>query len=46
MISTMIEPAITIYPDSAKLGAYDKASGTRLLFRIAEAVDYYDGETT
>jgi uncharacterized cupin superfamily protein len=45
MLSTMIEPAITIYPDAEKLGAFDKASGTRLLFRTADAVDYYEGET-
>ena len=46
MFSTMIEPAITIYPDSEKLGAFDKASGTRMLFRIGEEVDYYEGELT
>jgi uncharacterized cupin superfamily protein len=46
MLSTSIEPAIAVYPDSNKLGAYDKASGTRMLFRIGDAVDYYDGEAT
>ena len=45
MLSTMREPAITLYPDSNKLGAFDKASGTRMLFRCGEAVDYYDGES-
>lgn len=46
MFSTTIEPAITIYPDSDKLGAYDEASGTRMLFRVGDAVDYYEGEVT
>jgi len=44
MFSTMIEPAICVYPDSGKIGAFDKPSGTRTLFRIREAVDYYEGE--
>ena len=44
MLSTAIEPAITLYPDSDKLGAFDQHSGTRMLFRRRDAVDYYEGE--
>lgn len=45
MLSTMREPAITVYPDSDKVGAF--AAGEeplRLLFRRSSAVDYFDGE--
>ena len=47
-ISTSGEPDVVIYPDSAKLGAYERlpdGSGLRTMFRIADAVDYYEGET-
>lgn len=40
------EPDIVIYPDSGKLGAFERlpdGSGLRELFRLAESVDYYDG---
>ena len=46
MFSNVLEPAMTVYPDSSKLGAFDKPSATRLLFRIGDAVDYYEGEIT
>jgi uncharacterized cupin superfamily protein len=45
--STNGEPDIVIYPDSGKLGAFERAidgGGLRRLFRIDDAVDYYDGE--
>lgn len=45
--STSGEPDVVIYPDSAKLGAYERlpeGGGVRALFRLADAVDYYDGE--
>lgn len=45
MFSNVVEPAITVYPDSNKLGAFDKPSATRLLFRIDDSVGYYEGET-
>jgi uncharacterized cupin superfamily protein len=44
MLSTAIDPAVVIYPDSNKLGAFDKPSGTRMFLRIGESVDYYEGE--
>ena len=45
--STSGEPDIVIYPDSGKLGAYERlpdGGGLRTLFRMGDAVDYYDGE--
>jgi hypothetical protein len=36
-----------IYPDSGKLGAFERppdGSGLRALFRLSDAVDYLDGE--
>jgi uncharacterized cupin superfamily protein len=41
------EPDIVIYPDSAKLGAFERlpeGGGLRTMFRIADTVDYHDGE--
>jgi uncharacterized cupin superfamily protein len=41
------EPDIVIYPDSGKLGAFERlpeGGGLRKMFRIADAVDYFEGE--
>lgn len=41
------EPDIVIYPDSNKLGAFERlpeGGGLRAMFRIAETVNYHDGE--
>ena len=41
------EPDIVIYPDSGKLGAFERlpaGGGLRALFRMANTVDYHDGE--
>jgi uncharacterized cupin superfamily protein len=41
------EPDIVIYPDSGKLGAFQRlpdGGGLWEMFRIANAVDYHDGE--
>ena len=46
-ISTSGEPDVVIYPDSAKLGAYERrpdGSGLRAMFRMTDTVDYYEGE--
>jgi uncharacterized cupin superfamily protein len=46
-ISTNGEPDIVLYPDSGKVGAAERlptGAGFRELFRVADAVDYYDGE--
>jgi uncharacterized cupin superfamily protein len=40
MFSTRNEPGIAVYPDSNKVGAWPPGK----LFRIDDAVDYWDGE--
>lgn len=45
--STNGEPDIVIRPDSGTIGAYERLSeggGLRVVFREADAVDYYEGE--
>jgi uncharacterized cupin superfamily protein len=46
-ISTSGDPDIVIYPDSGKLGANERlpdGAGLRAMFRMADTVDYHDGE--
>ena len=46
-ISTNGEPDLVLYPDSGKLGAAERrpdGSGFLSFFRLADAVDYYEGE--
>lgn len=46
--STQPGPDIVIYPDSGKLGAFERrpeGGGLYELFRLRDAVDYHDGET-
>jgi uncharacterized cupin superfamily protein len=46
--STAGEPDVVMYPDSGKLGAFQRApdgGGVRAMFRVSDAVDYYEGET-
>ncbi len=46
-VSTNGEPDIVIYPDSGKLGANERrpdGGGLTAMFRLGDAVDYYDGE--
>ena len=46
-VSTNGEPDLVLYPDSGKLGAAERrpdGSGLLAFFRLADAVDYYDGE--
>jgi uncharacterized cupin superfamily protein len=41
------EPDVVAYPDSGKLGAFERlpdGSGLKAMFRVADVVDYYDGE--
>lgn len=38
------EPEIVLYPDSGKLAADDRRGGLREIFRLADAVGYYEGE--
>jgi uncharacterized cupin superfamily protein len=45
--STSGEPDIVVRPDSGTLGVYERrpdGSGLREVFRVADSVDYYDGE--
>ena len=47
-VSTNGTPDIVIYPDSGKLGANERlpeGGGLQEVYRRAEAVDYWDGET-
>jgi uncharacterized cupin superfamily protein len=46
-LSSSGEPDVVSYPDSGKLGAFERlpaGGGLRAMFRIEDAVDYYDGE--
>ncbi len=46
-VSTNGEPDVVIYPDSGKLGAVERlphGGGLRTFFRLADQVDYWDGE--
>lgn len=53
VLSTMVEPDVTVYPDSEKFGVFAGAppggTGDRVLggfYRIDDAVDYWTGEGT
>ena len=46
-LSTQGDPDIVVYPDSNKLGAFERrpqGGGLREMFRREDAVDYYEGE--
>jgi len=46
-VSTSGEPDVVVYPDSGKLGTFERlpgGGGLASLFRLADEVDYYDGE--
>jgi uncharacterized cupin superfamily protein len=50
MLSEMNYPEICVYPDSGKVGVREHVpdpadDGMRLNFRIADAVDYFEGES-
>jgi len=45
--STSGDPDLVVYPDSGKLGAFERlpdGGGLRAMFRSGDAVDYYEGE--
>jgi uncharacterized cupin superfamily protein len=45
--STSGDPDLVVYPDSGKLGAFERlpgGGGLRAMFRAGDAVDYYEGE--
>lgn len=46
-LSTSGDPDLVVYPDSGKLGAFERlpgGGGLRAMFRSDDAVDYYEGE--
>lgn len=52
MVSTMVEPDVTVYPDSGKFGVYAGAppgsTDERTVsgyYRLEDTVDYWEGET-
>jgi uncharacterized cupin superfamily protein len=44
MLSTTFEPAVSVYPDSDKIGVWPGDRGDNLLVRRESAVDYWNGE--
>jgi uncharacterized cupin superfamily protein len=47
-VSTSGTPDLVVYPDSGKLAAFERrpdGGGIRKMFRVADAVDYYEGES-
>lgn len=42
ILSTKSRPAVAVYPDSGKIGIW--AADDQLIVRIADGVDYWDGE--
>jgi len=44
LLSTMIDPSATVYPDSDKIGIWAGDGRDDLIVRRGGAVDYYDGE--
>jgi hypothetical protein len=41
------DPDIVIYPDSGKVGAFERlpdGGGLRAMFRVGDKVDYHEGE--
>jgi len=44
LLSTMVDPCATVYPDSDKIGIWPGGGGDGLIVRRESAVDYYDGE--
>jgi uncharacterized cupin superfamily protein len=46
-VSTSGEPDVVLYPDSGKLGAFERrpdGGGLRAMFRLGDVVDYHEGE--
>ena len=44
MWSTVVHPAVTVYPDSDKVGVYVRDGSDNIIVRRSAEVDYYDGE--
>jgi uncharacterized cupin superfamily protein len=46
MFSTVIFPAVTVYPDSDKIGVWTDGGRDNVVVRRSSGGDYWDGETT
>ncbi|HEY3185553.1 MAG TPA: cupin domain-containing protein [Gaiellaceae bacterium] len=44
LLSTKAKTAVTVYPDSSKVGVWSGDGEVSQLFRRGDAVDYFDGE--
>jgi uncharacterized cupin superfamily protein len=44
MLSTKLEPNVSVYPDSDKIGVWSGDGEVEHLFRRGDAVEYFDGE--
>jgi uncharacterized cupin superfamily protein len=44
MYSTVIHPAVTVYPDSDKVGVWTGNKSDDVIVRRSSAVEYFDGE--
>ena len=44
MLSTKIEPAVAVYPDSGKIGVWTGRKEEQVMTRLGTRIDYYDGE--
>ena len=44
LLSTMVDPSASAYPDSDKIGIWPGGDADGLIVRRESAVDYYDGE--
>jgi len=44
LLSTMVDPSASVYPDSDKIGIWPGGERDGLIVRRESAVDYYDGE--
>jgi uncharacterized cupin superfamily protein len=45
MFSDVAWPAVSVYPDSDKIGVYTEGSADDVIVRRSSSVDYYDGES-
>ncbi len=45
MYSTVVHPAVTVYPDSDKIGVWTKDRIDNVMVRRSSGVEYFDGET-
>jgi uncharacterized cupin superfamily protein len=44
IVSTQVEPAVAVYPDSDKIGVWPGAKDDNVMVRRESGVDYWDGE--